>query len=951
MRLFISYGHGNYTVFFERFIADLKEEFEVWVDSELRLGDNWSHKIDNAISQCDLFLLIKTANAVRPDSYCYGEISFAQEMHKRIAVISLDDTATPSIVAGYQRLFMDRAINIMGEVDEEEYDDCLELLIDEIKKIDANDSPKNSRFELFTFNNKAYLEEMKTYDKIPSQISDVIDDWLKGQSVFLGVFGNAGSGKSTLSTGLYQSISNSAIHYFRYSDLKSIEGKYYLQHIVASLADSCPEFRKELQDENFENDLYSLKPKQLFRDYIIRPIERAKIQVVIILDGFDEIADKAKRKEAAEIFFSDDLRRVGSNSVIKVMVTSRNDRELKSLLASLGAVLITNYEQKTTEVIKTIVEDFFTTKGYKYTEDDFSKIYKQSGGDFLYVNFILNEIQETGEYDISKISFPMGMKGICQRYFDRLFDESYFEEIAAPALAVLISAKTPISVDELHELCSISKKDLRKLLKKMEMFVDVRNNLITFVHKSLYDWLISNEIIDKYYIDCADGRDKLCDYSIRELTGEQPSRYACEYGLLHLLENNRIDDIIMMMKKHEQSFNAVFMSFVIDLVSSHQEKTVERLFRLYCDESEKDDYLVAESLRLLVQFEKDKTAYRIISEFTDDLVKKYYSEWVGFHIAKRNNAAVLDLEKLIVPLMEKTESPIILADLRRIFADVLRENGRYEEAEENYNLALVLADDNGLENVYFDCEFALIDMLFVRGNLSSAWERMELIKERIAEGASPIESYKYHRLKGHLFHIVGNVQEALSEHNESYLIAEELHFPLKRMESANSCAEASSDLEAGRAYLEICRDIYEKNGLNKLEYGKSFYIESELLIQDGQYLTAEEAADRCMEILTEVGYAGGLAHAHLERGKARFFIKNFHAAIEDLVYAIDYYKRKKTRPRFRMEAYGFLIMAAEEIGKSKDLIKYDDIEYFDINDYPFMNELYQFATQKRRELI
>ena len=403
------------------------------------------------------------------------------------------------------------------------------------------------------------------------------------------------------------------------------------------------------------------------------------------------------------------------------------------------------------------------------------------------------------------------------------------------------------------------------------------------------------------------------------------------------------------MRSHEPEFNSIFLSFIVELVSQKQQHRLTGIFREYAKQAGADDYLTAETLRILVQFGCEANARKLADFFRKSQSEAYYSKWIDLHAAKLNNASTRSLDELVRAQMEQTNNSVILADLKQTEADVLREQGNYDQAEAFYEEALVLAEEHHLDNICYNCEFALIDLLFVRGKLQSAWKRLDRLKEFLSTPAFRLEDYKYHRLRGHLFHIAGNISEAFLAHQEALRLAEELHYPLKQMEAANSCAEAASSYAEGAPFLQISRALFQENGTNKLEYGKSYYIASELLLGEKRYQEAKEAAEEALRILTEVGYAGGIAHSHLERGKANFGLGRWEDAVADLTQALSYYMEKGTRPRFRFEAYAHLIQAAARIGRLPEFISMDDLSYYQSEDYPILAELFDCVLAIRKE--
>ena len=152
MKLFLSYGHKDYPAFLNRIVLDLRQEHDVWLDSLLRWGDNWPKMINDAIDDCDLFIFIKSIKSVRADSYCYYEIAYAQEKgrEKPIRVISVDDAPMPSVIEESQWFDMDMAVNILDELDEEEYEKCLERLLIELRNFENGETESLEKWDIPT---------------------------------------------------------------------------------------------------------------------------------------------------------------------------------------------------------------------------------------------------------------------------------------------------------------------------------------------------------------------------------------------------------------------------------------------------------------------------------------------------------------------------------------------------------------------------------------------------------------------------------------------------------------------------------------------------------------------------------------------------------------------------------------------------------------------------------
>lgn len=273
-------------------------------------------------------------------------------------------------------------------------------------------------------------------------------------------------------------------------------------------------------------------------------------------------------------------------------------------------------------------------------------------------------------------------------------------------------------------------------------------------------------------------------------------------------------------------------------------------------------------------------------------------------------------------------------------ADMTREHGDYEKAAKLYEEAKEKALAEGLEKEAASCDFALADLDYVCGNHNKAKKRIEELEEGSAQTFGV--NYEATRLLGHIALAQGEMKEAIEYYCAALVKAEEIGSQHQIIESNNSLAEAQKSYVDAERYLNKAREISAENRTAPLEYGKSFYIEADLRIKDMDYSLAEEADDKAIILLEEVGYAGGVAHAHVSRGKARYFQEKYELAVDDFQAALSHYEETETRPNFRFEATYYIIKAEIALGKSFDDIDMMDAnEYFNYASYPYLKKEFE----------
>lgn len=277
-------------------------------------------------------------------------------------------------------------------------------------------------------------------------------------------------------------------------------------------------------------------------------------------------------------------------------------------------------------------------------------------------------------------------------------------------------------------------------------------------------------------------------------------------------------------------------------------------------------------------------------------------------------------------------------------ADMVREHGDYKRAAYLYEKAKEKALAEGLKKEAVSCDFALADLDYVRGNHEKAKERIEELEKGSAQTFGV--NYEAARLLGHIALAQGDLKAAREYYCAALVKAEEMNSQYQMIESNNSLAEAQESYVDAVKYLDKAREISVENRTAPLEYGKSFCIEADLRIKDMDYSLAEEAADKAIVLLEEVGYAGGVAHAYVSRGKARYFQEKYELAFGDFDNALRHYEETDTRPNFRFEATYYIIKSEIALGKSfSDIEMTDANEYFSCGSYPYLKKEFEDYTK------
>ena len=950
MNIFVSYGHKDYPDFVKRFVCDLEKDYTVWTDEKIKLDNTWVQEIDNAIRKADVFLFLMATDSVREGSYCYGEIIYAKNVRKKIIVVTLEEVIAPTIIAQEQYFSMNNVFDICGDLLEDEYLSALSRFLIKLEQCLLNTETNTDKQKNYLkyFDNEQRLKTLTSELVLDASFLTSIDEWLKSGKMHFALLGSAGSGKSTAAAAVYYKLKERAvIHFCDYANEKTTDTRKILQSVAKGFTTISKEYNNIISKTfNFERDINGLSVDDIFEELLLNPMamlsENHPVSVIVI-DGVDEIPQKQKR-DFARIF----LKRINELSgKLKIFFTSRKDSEIVPVLYAIGANVLDKYETFNNNSIKEYVGKYLTENSIFFDNNCLDKIIMQSKGDFLYVKFILEEIVLRKIADVTALVFPIGMKGVCQNYFDRIFsgDSDYYDEKVAPFLEIMTIIKTPISIEIIKTILKFDDIDIKQLIKKLDMFIELRDNSIMLVHKSIYDWLRNIKFGDKYYISLNRAQNNLCGYIEREFADKknQFDDYTAEYGFLHLSENGRLEKIAEFISVEIKGVHIVFIRFVWQLLLDDKAELLIDLFHLLADDrydGPNTDFIAAEVMKLIFQYGKKGIAEDIVDCFSGRKNHERLTLLMEFYKTKTSNESTAKIIEKGENLLKDTAlNENIFAEITRILGDAYRENGHHVQAVKLYTDSKNKATENGQVSLFMDCECALIDMEYVIGNVDVALHALEQLKPKLNFKTPNIYTYKYYRLLGNIFHIKNEINEAMNAFSECLNISSVLAFPLKQIETNNSLAELQSNYEIAENYLENGRNLCASTGLNSLELGKSYYIEAGLLLNCKRYEEALNCTERAIEILEQVGYGSGCARSYLIKGRALFEKEEYKSALAYVEKAGKYYIRENIYPTLRLESYYYVLKCAEKIGVIDEYRKFDDNSYFSLTQFPHMQSV------------
>lgn len=103
MKLFISYARVNKTDVFE--LVQTLRAHEVWIDTELDIGQAWWEEIERQVAACHCFLFVMSERSMESE-FCQKELALAQKLGKPIAPVMIEEVDFPPELSRLQIIDM-----------------------------------------------------------------------------------------------------------------------------------------------------------------------------------------------------------------------------------------------------------------------------------------------------------------------------------------------------------------------------------------------------------------------------------------------------------------------------------------------------------------------------------------------------------------------------------------------------------------------------------------------------------------------------------------------------------------------------------------------------------------------------------------------------------------------------------------------------------------------------
>lgn len=902
MKIFISYGRDNYAFVVERVAKELCDEFgadNVLFDKQLKPSGNFDDSLQDMLTAADVVVLFMTPHSVRKkESVCLDEIAFARGNRTPILPVMLVDCTPPLLVSRIQWLdfrdcFADK------DIVEENYKRAFLQLVQVLKgerELDHQGAQNEiiKLLEPFDFgaqianSAKKYVPRRQMQQKVKCWICD------GGQSFFW-LTGNPGTGKSSFSS--WCTLENDeavGAHFCSYYLPQTCDAKRLFKHLAYHLCMQSPEYEEYILNNIDFHKLNDSSVSEVFFTLFVKAAGAitAHRNMLLVIDGIDEM-DAAVIKDMSAALFNN---RLYIPRWLKFFMTSRPD---PTLTGQLSFIKPTSFCDDIEDYIQSEAE----RRGLVLSDDVVHTLHEHSGGSFLYISGVLDDLVRDGEGCLEHL--PSGMGAVFTKYFDRQSLKFMAPETTKTLLQVMCAAKEPLPATTLANIIGVSEYILHQVVGEFGAFI-VSDGGLRFYHKQLKDWLV-DESNAHYWVSVADGNKLISDWIAQNADDFIFDDYMLKYGFLHLLEEKRYDAVHDILAENDKLAENAFLYSILSLAADGKFTVIFKAVKFLCANYSESQF----PLRRTIKHMMENGCYDKCEQYMKSVFRSHSTEWINNYallIHKRVSGNIAEVRELCNQSWDDAPEDV-RADIEFYLGEACRENGSMEIACGHYKKAIELAARFPDNSANYLSRLKLIDIAYVEGNIDFALA--ELQKLKVGESLRQA-NYLKKRLMGHVKEAMGRFDEAKEFYLQSLDIAKDIKKNYLVMESFNSIGGVCTDIDEGFMYLANGRKIAQANNY-RLEYGKNLTFTARLFLMANKPLEAADAAREAETCLLEVGYMPGAAAAKLHYAVALYRLNNLSAAKQLLEESNEIYNRENIYPHLHLAAIEWLIRVNQRL--------------------------------------
>ena len=428
-------------------------------------------------------------------------------------------------------------------------------------------------FETKEFNMPDYLDAARA-EKFTGRrwLYEEIEDAFKDKYIAgVQIVGSPGSGKSALSSQLICSRSSSPIihtsilgyHFCKYSDKNTQMAGKFVRNLAEMIARRLPEYGYLVSNNSFikrslkEDCIHYQDPVGCFQLAVLSPLRnltnKPRENWFVVLDALDECITQGETGHSIVYLLNNKIHLFPP--WFKVIVTLRNESEAFLRSSKVKTIVIDPEDSRNLEDLEIFVTTrllqetpllhrltwWFGDDSVKSVTKLITEVLSKSQGNFLFVNELLNNWEQTTTELRNVFDLPKSLGDLFYTYFRRLYPSKESFKSVRHILELLVSTFEPLKRKQIFKLLktgenSLDEYDLKNRLKALSHFLQYGkdNNTLALYHLSLTEWLTSEEN-EEFFVSKRRGHETFCEYYI---------------GLIRETEESKLSGYILNLAQH-----------------------------------------------------------------------------------------------------------------------------------------------------------------------------------------------------------------------------------------------------------------------------------------------------------------------------------------------------------------------------------------------------------------
>ncbi len=704
--IFISYGRDTNNPQDVELVRKVKrdleaEGFEVLMDEEqLRTSRDWETDLENMIKASEWMLFFITPYSARkPNGYCLNELSYSLNRGIPIAPIMVRLMEVPLSICRIQYL------DLQTLTDEDDYKKKLKEIVDVLnneKRLGFEGEHTRLLSELDPID---FTQDFARHKKIIGRewVIEKVDDWMTNHtdSKVLWITAEAGYGKSAIAAHLASKHPDViGVHFCSYNNQSKNNPERFIKTLAYHFQSQISGYSDEIKNTKVRNsNIY-----ELYENLIANPL--AKLvnndrKFIFIIDALDEAL---KEKELVKFIGSEEFE-VGLPPYVKIIITSRDEPQLKQTLSKYNPLVFNAQEENNKKDCLELIKLKLKENKFEQSKELVDAILDKSDANMLYLKMFFEGISAEDLDNLEKL--PKGLNGVYERFFERITqDEDEYDGVYAPLFEVMLAYGSPISKVLLQDILGMDNKKFRKVITMIGSLIKTEfDNKVTFYHKSLEDWLDSESNV-AYVADIEVGLKRILTFAnniTKKNYKKEYEDYTFNNFMYEVFKNKNNGDIVPLIEILEANLEYSDLARVFNNISMSEGVSI------VANDKSSHTLVNAETKKMIL---KSLEYYRLLEKKDFEQSKSNYPH-IFFTLRQDNTSKYLvnDKEVLFLENTHDVESDLIIQNSMVLEVVVTPKDINATGYISTLELANYMYLFEGEWNKSFECIHKILDFL------------------------------------------------------------------------------------------------------------------------------------------------------------------------------------------------------------------------------------------------